>query len=244
MNRSLPLLFLAFVLLVSPRSRAAAEVKSSVFYNASASVYSDYLFRGLHRHNGASLQLSALAAYDTPRHGIVAGYIWGHLSEETTGERQALTELDYTLFYEYSRKRFSVMAGHTFYTFPEDSDGIQNTAELFLSATADIMLSPRLSLYHDYDELESYYYELGFSHPIDWPGVFEGFNVTPFVTFGYARSAERVYSNSGLVTALYGMYSEYKFSEVLVAPKIAYTAKHDANTVNHWWGGVTVSYEF
>lgn len=71
----------------------------------------------------------------------------------------------------------------------------------------------------------------------------EGFNVTPYVNFGFADDRV-IYADTGLVQATFGISSELALGDVSVVPSLNYTAESDDNADNQFWVGFKLGYAF
>ena len=181
----------------------------------------------------------------TPTLAGFSASVWAHFSAEgRTSASTKFTEIDYTVGYERSFGALGVAVGHVWYTYPRDSDGIDNSAEVFASLSYDMVLSPSLSIYHDYDEFDAQYYELGLSHLLEVPTLGEGFAFTPFVNVGFASDADKVYADDGLVQVTFGTYFDLALGDVAITPSLNYTAESDDVAENEFWMGTSLSYSF
>ena len=218
--------------------------------NAATAVFSDYMFRGFNLYDGTSIQPSVGAKYDTGM-GTVGGSLWMHLSGEGDRQEEKFTELDETLTYSVAFGPATVQVGNVWYTYPDDTDAIKDSAEVFGVLSVDdsefnsvFTLTPTLSVYHDYREYDAQYYELGISHPLTPKWLGEGFNVTPFAAFGFASNAEKVYNDNGLVQITWGLSSTVPLGIFSLTPSVNYTHKIDDATVNELWFGTTLAVSF
>jgi hypothetical protein len=232
---------------------AAPALAETSAFNASASVSfnSDYMWRGFNLYDGSSIQPSISVDYDTG-YGTVGGNVWSHLSAEGgTTNIDKFTEIDYTLTYALALDPIAVKVGHLWYTYPKDSDNLENTAEIFASVVIDdealgspFPLSPTLSAYHDYDLVDGQYYELGISHTFEPKGLGDGFNFTPYAAFGFAEDQTPVYAANGFVQSTFGVSTSLSMGDVAVTPSLNYTAEADENLKNEFWFGMTFGYTF
>lgn len=228
-----------------------AEDSSPVTGSASVAFVSDYMWRGLNLYDGTGIQPTAGLEYDTG-YGKLGGNVWSHLSGEGgSSSSSKFTEVDYTLSYAYSISPVTFKLGHIWYTFPADSDDIEGTAEFFGTIVVDdgalgspFALNPTFSVYEDYDLVEGEYYELGFSHPFDVPSLGDGFNLTPYVSFGFAQNEEPVYADDGFVQATFGVSSNLTLGSLAVVPSLNYTAESDKNATNEFWFGMSITKGF
>ena len=238
-------LLLCLVLAVSLQT-SIEEVnaeESPLSVDLSTGLYSDYMFRGFNLYDGIAIQPSLGTSYDLGDAGTLGANVWAHLSGEGDRQAEKFTEVDYTLSYDISLGIASIGLGHVWYTFPDSDDGIDDSAEFFASISFDTLLSPSFSFYHDYDAFDAQYYELGLSHTLECSYLGEGFNITPFVNFGFASNAEKVYADSGgLVQITYGAYFDLDLGDIAVTPSINYTNESDDAASNEFWVGLAFDY--
>lgn len=239
---------LLFTGLTSP---VYAEDSSSLTGAASVSLASDYMWRGFNLYDGSSVQPSVSADYDTG-YGKVGGNVWAHLSAEggTTGIEK-FTEVDYTLAYTNSYDAFTFKVGHIWYTFPKDSDNIDDSAEVFATVVIDdaalgcpFALTPTLSVYHDYDLVDGQYYELGISHTLSTDALGKGFSITPYAAFGFASDQTPLYAEDGFVQSTFGVSTTLNWGDITVTPSANFTAEADDNLNNEFWYGMNFGYSF
>ena len=227
-----------------PQVSPANAQDSNWSFNLSSGFYSDYMFRGFNLYDGVSIQPSATVAHSFGEFGVLSGNVWAHLSAEGDRQDEKFTEVDYTLNYSVSLGILELGVGHIWFTFPRDDDMISDTAEFFGSLSVDTFLNPSLSVYHDYQDFDAQYYELGLSHTLECSYLGEGFNITPFVNFGFASNAEKVYEDSsGLVQVTYGAYFDLALGDIAVSPSLNYTSQVDDATQNEFWIGVAFNYD-
>lgn len=222
---------------------SAPEKNWSVDLNTS--FLTDYMFRGVNLYDGASIQPSVGVNYDTGDYGSLSSSVWAHFSaegEESAGEK--FTEIDYTLSYAINFGKVGLSVGHLWYTYPRDSDGIDNSNELFASIEVDTFLTPTFSVFHDYDEFDAQYYELGISHTIETDWLGDGFNITPYVTTGFASHAEKVYADNGFVQVTFGTSFDAKLGDVTVTPSLNVTRESDDFADNEFWVGTNFAWSF
>lgn len=230
-------------LIICGHSQLIAE-DSALSINLSTAFNTDYLFRGFNLYDGASIQPSATIAYETEGFGTFGGSVWSHLSAEGNRKDEAFTEIDYTLTYDISYEAFSFTLGHVFYTFPkDDNDLILSSNEIFASVTADALLAPTFSFYHDYQAFDAQYYELNFSHSLEIDQLGKGFNTTPYVAVGFASNSEKVYNDDGATHVAFGTSFDLTLGDVAFTPSLNYSRKIDESTVSEFWMGITLSHD-
>lgn len=222
-------------LLISSQTATAEE--SSVSLSAGAGFYSDYMFRGINAFDGSSFQPTLDAEYDTGSAGAFGANLWFHIPVEGKTDADKFTELDATLRYTVSLDKLSLGVGHIWYTFPDNEDEIVDSAEVYLSASYETFLNPTLTVFHDYREYDAQYYQLGLSQALDCDKMPEG-SVTPYVDFGFASNAEKIYEDNGLVQVTYGLKFDVAMGDIAVQPSLNYTSKVSEPADNEFWFGV------
>lgn len=212
------------------------------------SVFTDYMWRGFNLYDDMSLQPSVTASYVTENMGTFSLNGWMHVSMDQDEEQNEFTEYDLTPGYEISFDKLTLGAGFIFYFYEdEDKETLPETSEVYATVSYDTILSPTFSFYHDYDEFNYEYYELGFSHTFDGAdtGMGDGFNITPSIAIGFGDSAEDVYADdSGIVQITYGISMDAPLGDMTVTPGIYYTQAEDDALEDEWWGGFTLAYSF
>lgn len=232
----------ALVLASSQATQAYAE-SDLLSVGASVDVASDYMFRGFNLYDGISVQPAVDLGFDFGDLGSLNLSTWGHLSAEGgQSASEKFTEVDYTLSYSYSMDMVALSVGHAFYTYPRSSDDIEDTAEVFGSVGLDVPLAPTLTVFHDYEEFDTEYYELSFSHEVTTDALGEGFNATPYVAFGFATNSEKVYADDGLVQVTTGLSFATTVGDFDVVPSLNYTFESDDALDNEFWAGISFAY--
>ncbi|MGD9546774.1 MAG: TorF family putative porin [Candidatus Krumholzibacteriia bacterium] len=135
--------------------------------SAELGLFSKYVWRGMVVTDDPVLQ---------PAAGVsVAGFgasFWGNIdltdvngsAEDPDEFKGKFNEIDYTLTYGLSLPMVSLNAGFIHYTFP--NTGFDSTTEIFASASANVLLSPSLAVYYDFDEVDAAYIAIGASHGV------------------------------------------------------------------------------
>ena len=121
-------------------------------------VYSKYLWRGFDLSEDDDFVVQPGA--DVSVGGFTMSW-WANISEDTGN----MNEVDWVLDYSTDLSdMFSLSVGNIFY----DVDGVEDTNELYVSGTVNVLLSPALTVYYDYDEFKTVYTTLGVSHGFDF----------------------------------------------------------------------------
>lgn len=238
-------LFSAALATITLTSLAFAEdttPQSPWTIDSNVGFFSNYMFRGQTLYDGPSIQPSLAATYDTGM-GEISANLWMHISGNSRPHAERYTELDETLKYSYTFDALTASVGNAWYTYSDRGDGsnIEDTAEYFASLAYDAYLAPTLSYYNDWRVYHSQYYELAFSHEYS-DVVGNGSNLTPFIAFGFASNAEKIYADDGLVQITTGVSTNLAMGDITVTPTLDYSFKVDENTINQFWFGVTFAY--
>ena len=142
--------------------------------------------------------------------------------------------------YSYAAELYAVSAGFAWYTYPDSSDDLGSTAEVFGSFGLNVPLNPTLSVFHDFQRYHTQYYELSISHPFE--ELVDGVSLTPFAGFGFASHPSDVYHSDGFVQSTVGLSLAVPIGEFTLTPVANYTFKADDNAVNEFWFGTTLAY--
>ncbi|MGD9110527.1 MAG: hypothetical protein PVG93_06260 [Phycisphaerales bacterium] len=112
--------------------------------------------------------------------------IWGNLDTTNINDRSGdFSEVDY--YFDYSGdfpglEGVSYSLGLIYYDFPgsgADGSRVPDTTEFYWGLGFDLPLNPSITVYHDLDEAEGTYVNLGLSHSIE-----NFFEITPDIPVG------------------------------------------------------------
>lgn len=193
-------------------------------------------------YDGASIQPSLTGNYDSG-YGTLSANLWMHLTGDSGNQAERFTELDQAIKYSNEIGPVTFSVGNFWYSYSDYGDGsdIADTSEVVGSILLDAPLSPVFTYYRDYRELDADYYEIGLSH--EFSGLDSNdTTLVPFVAFGFASNAEKVYEEDGLEHVTTGASLNMSVGDVSVVPNINYTFKVDDTTVNQFWFGMTLGY--
>lgn len=139
---------------------APALALGPVDINADLTLNSKYVWRGMTATDDAVLQ----PGFSANLLGFGVGF-WGNMDLSDYNDTEwKFNEIDYTLTYELNFPLVSFGAGLIYYDFPNtDADG---TTELYLSASASVLLSPSLTVYQDIDNIKGAYWEASVGHGV------------------------------------------------------------------------------
>ena len=194
--------------------------------------------------------------------------IWGNLDldfedmDPATTDKKEWTETDLTLSYETEFGPFGISGGYIYYAM----DGIDDSEELFLSLSLDVLLSPSLTVYREISHLPGWYVNLGISHSFE---LSNGWSLDLEAGGGYYYSDDEAFVevddlgngtaekyrnfHNGLVSATLNIPAGRYFT---IAPMVAYsfplsdqadnllTAAGFSNDSDFIYGGVNFSISF
>lgn len=133
--------------------------------SASVGIFNRYIFRGYELSNDSVVMQPALSV---SYKGFSATF-WGNIdSDEHSTQsfipdregQKSFNETDLTLSYTYTIERFSMTGGYIYY----GTKYTQETEELFLSASYDIVTKPTITVYRDITSYPGTYINLYLSH--------------------------------------------------------------------------------
>lgn len=130
----------------------AAETETSGY--ASVDIMSNYVWRGQKLSDSWVIQ---------PSVGITYGGFGANLWANYDTDLNEHNETDLTLNYNFIVDKFSFDAGYIYYAL----DGADDTQELYLSIGYDLLLSPTLTLYYDFDEGNGAFIVTSIGHSFD-----------------------------------------------------------------------------
>ena len=244
---------LIFTILIAAAFPAFAEEANGPEVSGSASVdiMSQYIWRGWQLSDDSVIQPSVGITYE----GLGAN-IWSNYDNDTT----AITETDYTLNYTFNIEKFGFDVGYIFYTFPESDF---DTQEIYASASYDVILSPSLTVYYDFDEGEGAFIVAAIGHSFALPkdisvdvgasvsynasnlvmGAVDGDAFSDFYNGEISASASipvyKALSITPMVAYSFPLSNDAK--DVLEANALAVTEDDDGDV---FYGGVSISLSF
>lgn len=146
---------------------ANADITEDLSISGSFDYESEYIFRGqdLSDH---SFQPGVEFGY-----GVLGGdaYFGVWSSHEISNSDDINTEIDFYLGYALGLDQFidlplTADAGFTYYMYPDANVAVDRSREAYLGFAADVLLSPALYYYYDFD-LEQSVLELSIGHSLD-----------------------------------------------------------------------------
>ena len=159
------LILLLILLLSSVFVNGLNAEETKITGNASVGTFNRYIFRGYElSSNSIVIQPALSVSYK----GFSATF-WGnidsdeHPTQSFVPDREgqkSFNETDLTLSYTYSIKKLSMTGGYIYY----GTKYAQETEELFLSASYDIVTNPTITVYRDITSYPGTYINLYLSH--------------------------------------------------------------------------------
>lgn len=221
--RGFKYLVVLLVLILSVSVVRAEEEKQEdkVTGSVSAGVYNRYIFRGYELSSSSFvIQPSITVSYK----GFSVNY-WGNIdSDEHRTQsfvpdregRKSFNESDITLSYTYNIDKLSLTAGYIYY----GTKYADETEEVFLSASYDIISKPTLTIYRDISTYPGTYVNLSFSHSLP---VYKDITIDLLASFGYFKGDDsywRTYENStrGYTGKKYNAFHDGKLQAGLSIP--------------------------
>lgn len=158
-------IFVLFALAFMASNLYAEEAK--VTGSASLGVFNRYIFRGYELStNSAAIQPALSISYA----GFSAGF-WGNIDSNETAtqsfvpdrpDQKSFNEVDLTLSYTYTIGKLGLTGGYVYYGTKYTNE----TEELFVTATYDIITKPTLSIYRDITSYPGTYINLSLAHSL------------------------------------------------------------------------------
>lgn len=268
---------------IDPATALPSTNGSPWTFSARSTFVSSYYYRGLRLYDGLSIQPSFGGFYSLGDFGTIGSTLWMQIPAQNDQRsisffdadgnnieanlNDKFFELDPTVSYDVTFDKVTFSAGHIWYTDPGYGkstaliNGIKtniaeiapDTAEFYAGIAVDTILQPQFTAYYDYRKLDYQYYALGFSHTFEPKSLGEGFNLTPFATFGFASNSadsKRIYNHNGLEHINVGVTTNLKAGIFQVKPHLTYVfgvdGKRDGTerTSDQLVAGVDLAYDF
>lgn len=198
-----------------------AKENGKITGSVALGIYNRYIFRGYELSSGSVvIQPSATVSYK----GFSLNY-WGNIdtNERATQSfvpdrpgKKSFNESDLTLSYTYTIDKLSLTGGYIYY----GTKYADETEEIFLSASYDIISKPTLTIYRDITTYPGTYVNLSFSHSFE---VYKSITLDLAASFGYFKGDDnywRTYeSSTGEYTGeKYSSFHDGKLQAVLTIP--------------------------
>lgn len=152
--KTLKLFVLAIMIMSTLSISALYAAETEISGYASVDFMSTYVWRGQKLSDSWVIQ---------PSVGITYGGFGANLWANYDTDLNEHNETDLTLNYNFSVDKFSFDAGYIYYAL----DGADDTQELYLSVGYDLLLSPTLAFYYDFDEGNGAFIVASIGHSFD-----------------------------------------------------------------------------
>jgi len=209
--------------------------------DASIALLSKYVWRGYElSKDSLVIQPSVTVGYK----GFAVN-LWGNLDTDDfnkTSDTFNWNETDFTLSYDGSYEKLGYSAGYIYY----DLDGADDTQEIYVGLSYDILLSPSITVYKDIANIPGYYVNLGISHSFP---ITDKYALDLGASAGYYNYSDKDYSalHDGLLSASI----TFPVNDYLsITPEVYYSfpLSNDAEDIegldNEFYGGLSASFAF
>jgi hypothetical protein len=137
---------------------------SAIGVDVSADFYGKYIWRGQNLSDDPVFQPGVGITWGK----LTAGF-WGNMDlTNINGNSGDFSEVDYSLDFSDAFPgidKLSYSVGVIYYDFPGTS--VPDTTEVYWGLGFDVLSNPTITVYHDVDEADGTYINLGFSHSFD-----------------------------------------------------------------------------
>lgn len=155
--------FIASVVLLLLATVAVAE-DSAIGVDVSADFFGKYIWRGQNLSDDPVFQPGVGITWDK----FTVGF-WGNMDlSNINGNSGDFSEVDYSFDFSDAFpgiEWLSYSLGVIYYDFPGTS--VPDTTEVYWGLGFDVLTNPTITFYHDVDEAEGTYINIGFSHGFD-----------------------------------------------------------------------------
>jgi hypothetical protein len=150
-------------------------------------------------------------------------------------------ETDFTLSYDGAYEKLGYSIGYIYYDLEGD-----DSQEIYAGLSYDILLSPALTVYRDFDNFKGYYVNMGIGHSFS---ITDKYALDLGVSAGYYNYDDTSYSalHDGMLSAS----MTFPVNEYLsVTPEVYYSfpLSDDAEDIegidNNFYGGLSASFAF
>ena len=145
-----------FTIFIAAAFPVFAEEANGPEVSGSASVdfMSSYVWRGFQLHEGEAIQ---------PSVGVTYGEFGVNLWSDRNLDTGDAVETDLTLNYAFSKDKFSFDIGYIYFAL----DGAEDTQEIYVSVGYDVLLSPTLTIYYDFDKGDGAFITASVGHDLE-----------------------------------------------------------------------------
>lgn len=241
----------AAAVLFTAGSAWAGEVTADV--NTDVSILTDYVWRGQNYGEGGVIQPNLSIGFG---YGLSLG-VWANynIDDDRYASSHQVNEVDYTIDYSRDLGPIGISLGAIYYDFPRT--GGADTQEWYVGATVNTLLSPSVTVYRDFHEIDGTYITLGIGHDLE-------VNDRTTLSFGAGLAWGNEAYHNGYFGVKDDSLSDYNVSlslayalsdKITVTPMVVYTGLADDDLEDaaeagfydedsNIYGGINVSYSF
>ena len=217
--------------------------------DADLTLMSKYIWRGMVNNPDAVLQPS----FSANLLGIGFGF-WGSMDlNDVHGTSGQFNEIDYIASYGLPLPLVDLNFGLIYYDFPNTETA--STAEAFISGSVGVLLSPTLSIYYDFKEIDGTYANAGISYPV---ALNEALNLDLGANLGFGSGdyVNGYFGQNSTGATDFNLSASVPFHPIpffTVTPRVAYstllsdakTASDDAGIdTSNFYYGISASFSF
>ena len=208
---------IALLLLSVFAFNAQAQDEKAWSLSLDTSISDKYVWRGQTLNDEGVNQGSVDFSYDTGDMGTFGINIWYNMdldnenndTNNNTGAME-ISEVDYTFYWEKSYGDFTLGAGHIYYDFSMVDAGA--TREVYVSLAYDTILSPSLTVYYDYEDVDGFYVDFSIGHSFDLEVAGMSLDLGAHIGWSDDDMSSAYYAGDG------GGFSDYSLSAGLNIP--------------------------
>jgi len=190
----------------TPPAEAPPEQPASLFsLSGSMAFATRYLFQGIDYSNSKPVL--------EPEVDLGAGPIKTKLWVNHDLDLHVSNEFDFSVYHEWSAKKFSLATGYTYLWYP-NRDGWSPSQELYADVSREGVLNPSLSIHYDFDAGMGSYSTFGLSHGFERPIGTVSLGVNLFYQDHY-------YGLTGFPSSEWNLHLERSFKHTTLTPSVS-----------------------
>jgi len=243
----------------APVAAQVAESETGWGIEATADVFSAYVWRGCVYNDRPVFQPAVTLTYATADYGTFGAGLWGNFDLTKRNHQVAcggLNEIDYQLFYGIDVGDVSMEVGHYWYTFPRANgqDYWSSTREMYVyAAYNNDWVTPFACLAYDYVDYDGFYLNVGLNKEV---ALSDQLTLGAEISLGAGDDDYMAYfetDDAGFMDFNAAVYLDFALTDtVSVGGRIAWMSLIDSgarDTETYWdedilWGGLSVAASF
>jgi len=152
--RHLKMSLVTLMIMIMVVISAAYAEETTTAGSASVDIMSNYVWRGQKLSNASVVQPSVGVTY-----GGFSANLWANYDTGTNEHN----ETDLTLDYSFPLDKLSFDVGYIYYAL----EGVDDTQEVYLAVGYDVLLSPTLTIYYDFDQGDGVFIVASIGHSFE-----------------------------------------------------------------------------